>query len=134
MHRLLQDIACDVETSVGPDNPLRQVIVNTHSPAVVSQVPDSSLLLAESRNVHGYNKLKSVRFAWLTDTWRCDADPDTNPVARGKLLSYLNPIGEDSILSHEPRTWKSISNGPRKVIDRPDIRQMVIPFSPDTNV
>src|SRR5262249_23318040 len=37
MLRLLQDIAVNVEEPVSPDNPLRQVIVNTHSPAVVMQ-------------------------------------------------------------------------------------------------
>ncbi|MDY7014883.1 MAG: AAA family ATPase, partial [Cyanobacteriota bacterium] len=44
---LLQDITTDVEKSVNVDNPLRQVIVNTHSPAVVQQVPEDSLLVAE---------------------------------------------------------------------------------------
>jgi hypothetical protein len=39
----------DTEEPVGPDNPLRQVIVNTHSPAVVMQVPDDSLLITELR-------------------------------------------------------------------------------------
>jgi predicted ATPase len=47
---LLRDIAVDIEEPVGPDNPLRQVIVNTHSPAVVAQVPEDSLLVAELEN------------------------------------------------------------------------------------
>jgi predicted ATPase len=33
---LLRDIVTDVSEPLGPDNPLRQVIVNTHSPAVVA--------------------------------------------------------------------------------------------------
>ncbi|BDA72313.1 hypothetical protein CAL7716_064790 [Calothrix sp. PCC 7716] len=36
--RLLQDIATDAEEPIGVDNPLRQVIINTHSPSVVTQV------------------------------------------------------------------------------------------------
>ncbi len=44
MLKLLQDIATDAEEPVGPDNPLRQVIINTHSPAVVAQVPEDSLV------------------------------------------------------------------------------------------
>ena len=44
---LLQDIATDVEEPLSLENPLRQVIVNTHSPAVVLQVDDDSLLVAE---------------------------------------------------------------------------------------
>lgn len=51
MLRLLRDIPTDVEERVGPDNPLRQVIINTHSPAVVAQVPDDSLLVAEPQEV-----------------------------------------------------------------------------------
>ena len=49
MLKLLQDIATDTEEPIGPDNPLRQVIVNTHSPAVVLQVPEDSLLITELR-------------------------------------------------------------------------------------
>lgn len=51
MLQLLQDIAVDVECPVGPDDLLRQVIVNTHSPAVVPQVPDASLLVAEWKEI-----------------------------------------------------------------------------------
>jgi predicted ATPase len=40
--RLLEDIAVDVDEPVGKDNPLRQVIINTHSPVVVNQVNDDS--------------------------------------------------------------------------------------------
>ena len=38
------DIAADTHEPAGEDNPLRQVIINTHSPAVVLlRVPDESL-------------------------------------------------------------------------------------------
>ena len=60
---LLRDIATDVDEPVGLDNPLRQVIVNTHSPAVVSQVDDASLLVAELKeNIRGGQRFKSVCF------------------------------------------------------------------------
>lgn len=39
---LLQDITTDVTEPTGPDNPLRQIIINTHSPSVVSEVPEDS--------------------------------------------------------------------------------------------
>jgi len=71
MLRLLQEIPTDVESEVGGDNPLRQVIVNTHSPAVVAQVPDDSLLLAEPREVSlGGRRAPSVAFRCLAGTWR----------------------------------------------------------------
>ena len=44
MLRLLEDIAIDTSNEIGVDNPLRQVIINTHSPAVVAQVPDDNCL------------------------------------------------------------------------------------------
>lgn len=47
MLRLLADLAVDADEPIGPDNPLRQVIINTHSPAVVSEVEDGDLLVAE---------------------------------------------------------------------------------------
>ena len=47
MLRLLQDIATDTDSPVDEENPLRQVIINTHSPSVVLQTPEDSLLVAE---------------------------------------------------------------------------------------
>jgi predicted ATPase len=44
MLRLLKDIATDTEEPLGDDNPLRQVIINTHSPAVVGEVADDDIL------------------------------------------------------------------------------------------
>ena len=51
MLNLLQAIATDAREPIGLDNPLRQVIINTHSPAVVGQVPDDSLLVAELKEM-----------------------------------------------------------------------------------
>jgi len=47
MLQLLQDIAVGTELAVDEDNPLRQVLINTHSPTLVQQVPDDALLVAE---------------------------------------------------------------------------------------
>ena len=49
MLKLLKEIATATDDPIGPDNPLRQVIINTHSPAVVSEVDDDSLLFAQLR-------------------------------------------------------------------------------------
>ena len=53
MIQLLNDLTTDVSASESEDqgNFIRQVIINTHSPAVVMQVPDDSLLVAELVNV-----------------------------------------------------------------------------------
>ncbi|MGD0818971.1 MAG: AAA family ATPase, partial [Methanomassiliicoccales archaeon] len=44
MLKLLKGLCVDPQDPVGADNPLRQVIVNTHSPAVVGLVDDDDLL------------------------------------------------------------------------------------------
>jgi predicted ATPase len=91
MLRLLQDIATDVDEPIGPDNPFRQVIVNTHSPVVVRQVPDDSLLIAELKEiVQDGRRFEGARFSWLEGTWRQHVYPEIYPVAKGKLLDYLN--------------------------------------------
>lgn len=121
---LLQDIACDVQNPIGPDNPLRQVIINTHSPVVVGQVPDDSLLIAGLQETVRHNaRFNRATFSWLPDTWRSGAEPHTLPVAKGQLLAYLNPSGPQ-----EPSSDFTLPRQ-RRVIDRQDIKQLALPFS-----
>jgi predicted ATPase len=129
MLRLLQSIATDVNEPIGDENPLRQVIINTHSPAVVQQVPDNSLIIAEVQEaVQGGRRVKHAAFSALPDTWRTQAGL-ASPVARGKLLAYLNPIAnEEWPSSNKPSNTRSISTA-RRVIDRSDIQQLVFPIS-----
>lgn len=121
--QLLQDIACDVFEPIGPDNPLRQVIINTHSPVVVQEAPDESLLVAlpKMNSVNG-EQFQTVGFGWLSDTWRAEAEPDTPPVAIGNLLVYLNPIVPAAVVGGQDRR-----SPPRRVVDRPDL-QLALPF------
>ncbi|MCP2333811.1 AAA family ATPase [Actinoalloteichus caeruleus] len=46
---LIRDLAVDASEEPDPDNPFRQVIVNTHSPGVVRQCSQDDLLLADLR-------------------------------------------------------------------------------------
>ncbi|MGB3670682.1 MAG: AAA family ATPase [Phormidesmis sp.] len=93
---LLQGIATDTDEAVGSDNPLRQVIINTHSPAVVQQIPADSLVVAELKDTLSNGKrFKRVSFGCLPGTWRQNKAQESeqiNTVAMGKLLSYLNPV------------------------------------------
>lgn len=89
---LLRDIAVDTSLAVSESNPLRQVIINTHSPLVVQQVPESSILFAETipdwrGNGRAFEKLD---FKVLPETWRDKAGlrPDSE-VTKGALLAYL---------------------------------------------
>lgn len=121
---LLQDIATDVNEPIGPDNPLRQVIVNTHSPAVVGQIPDDCLLVADrAERIKNGNRFKSARFSCLSDTWRQRAPEEMSIVSRGTLLSYLNPIVSQES-EHQYGFQKKIPDihGRRRVADRMDIQ------------
>ena len=121
MLSLLQDIATDTQEPVGDDNPLRQVIVNTHSPAVVSQVPEDSLIVAESKEmVKGEERFGRLSCSCLRGTWRAGEDGG-GEVSLGRLLSYLNPV-----LPKAAHTGDGLRESPR-VIDRPDV-QMLLPF------
>lgn len=120
---LLEDIAMDVEKPIDFDNPLRQVIINTHSPAVVQQVPDDSLLIAELKeNISPEGeRYKSVYFKALEKTWRTESKP-TDSVSKGNLLAYLNPVINNE--QQSTQLLESISQKQKKprVIDREDIQ------------
>lgn len=90
MIRLLKDIAMDVHRPIGPDNPLRQVIINTHSPLVVGECPEDALVLA--RGVQAFANRRSfekITFSGISKTWR--ERHSYSPVSRGQLLAYLEP-------------------------------------------
>ena len=87
MMNLLKDIAVDAQESPGPNNPFRQVIVNTHAPGVVDLVRADDLLIARPGNsVNG----PPVSFASIVGTWRARAQPHM-VVGRGALLPYASP-------------------------------------------
>ncbi len=120
--QLLQDIATDTDEEVGTDNPLRQVIINTHSPTVVQQVPDDSLVVAELQEmVKEGDRFKQVQFGCLPDTWRqtkADDSENIHVIAKGTLLAYLNPVPQPA--HHEITEPKR-----RRVIDRPDLTPLI---------
>lgn len=113
MIRLLRGLTTNAELQAGSDNPLRQVIVNTHSPAVVMQIPEDSLLMAETTEIQrGDDVLQSLTLRGLKDTWR-GRIPHASTVSLGKLLAYLNPV-----------TFPSDEG--RRVVDRPDVGQYTL--------
>lgn len=118
--RLLRDLAVDVDLPVDEDNPLRQVIINTHSPTVVACVADSALLVAqEVVTSHGTAEESRLTIRHLSNTWRASIEP---VVTRGDLLAYLNPfvaiVAEGANDRLEPST---------RVLQRPDL-QMPLRF------
>ncbi len=137
MIKLLRDIATDVNEPVNEYNPLSQVIVNTHSPAVVQQVPDDALLVAEAREfISEGRRFKGVRFSCLPDTWRVKKSQEKVDICKmGDLLAYLNPVlpqehdlDEDDIRLEKRR--KSGISRQRRVIDREDVSPYFPGFGP----
>lgn len=130
MLRLLQDLAVDPKAPVDTDNPLRQVIVNTHSPVVASQVSEDALLLALPQSIRRNGRLATLpAFRWLQGTWRAQASPGTPTVALGQLITYLSPIDPIPSLNLISAALKGDERRrlPKRVIDRDDV-QSWLPF------
>ena len=130
--KLLEDICTDTSEAVGSDNPLRQVIINTHSPIVVQQVPEDSLLMAALKETSLDGKFfRKASYSPLSDTWHTKIDPQVKSVMLGDLLAYLNAVewkqeneGETETSTQKNKDKKRS----KRVIDRKDIQQLVLPF------
>jgi len=133
MIQLLLDLTTDTQGKepIGAGNPLRQVIINTHSPSVVMQVPEDSLVMAEpvelTRNQRSF---KALQLRCLPGTWRAKTG-DVKPISKGRLLAYLNPVGRgaDAWDKHDPERDGPDDTRSRRVIDHEDLRQYKIPFA-----
>jgi len=113
MITLLRDIAVDTQEACGDDNPLRQVIINTHSPSVVAEVPDSSLIIVVDKSAYYQERLvHSPCFLGLPGTWRAEKSGESAP--RGLLIPYLNPI----------RRKEQDARNPERVADREDLQML----------
>ncbi len=125
---LLQNIAVDATMAVDADNPLRQVIINTHSPAVVQQVPQESLLFADSveQKNEALGIFRGVRFSSLSGTWRQKASDAPPSVALGDVLAYLNPVPVHPTDEQDDLTQGE--SAPRRIIDRPDVQELQMPL------
>jgi predicted ATPase len=106
--RLLIDIATIETEPVSVDNPLRQVIINTHSPIVVTAIPQESLLFADFRSKFE----KDVKFIPLFNTWRNKISQSKEYIKKGNLLVYLDPY-----VSFEDANY-------HRVIDRQEFIQL----------
>ena len=132
MIQLLRDLTADVHSLhfEGSANPLRQVIINTHSPSVVQEVPEDSLLVAvlvESES--SGRSSKGLQLRCLQGTWR-EKSGVAEAVSKGDMLPYLNPVSlsEDEDFS-ESDVLQQGTTRPRRVIDREDLQQYRIPFT-----
>lgn len=102
MVELVRRLAVDPSEPVGDDNPLRQVIVNTHSPYFVQfQEHDDLLLALPTRIKRGRGSVTSVRLLPLADTWRAQAGGEA--VSKAAIIDYLRqPPGAQLTLNFGP--------------------------------
>ncbi|MCX6153143.1 MAG: AAA family ATPase [Candidatus Kapabacteria bacterium] len=117
--KLLQDIACDTNIEVDNDNQNRQVIINTHSPIVVEEVPEGSLLMADAIEIFDddkQKKIKTITFNPLSNTWRMKI-PQNNykSISKGNLKAYLEM--DKTEIEYENKTIE------RKVKHRDELNQ-----------
>jgi predicted ATPase len=68
---------------------IRQVIINTHSPLVVAELPADELLMAESLRLQAST---FINFKPLKGTWRAPSGTDSSSgtITRGELQGYLD--------------------------------------------
>lgn len=97
-------------------------LINTHSPVVVQQVPEDSLVVAELKEtVQAGKRFKRVSFGCLPGTWRSHRPSESgHPVpilAKGQLLAYLNPVPHQLAADTPPQK--------KRVVDREDLTPMI---------
>lgn len=119
---LLQSIPVDPFEESSEDNPLRQVIINTHSPKVVREIPEQSLVYIELKEFIKDNntRFKGAVLSALPDTWRI-LKGNLKSTSKGKLLSYLNP-NDTNIAWVEWAVGQK--EGSKKVKEREDLQEL----------
>ena len=104
MARLLRDLAVDASEIPGPDNPMRQVLINTHSPHMVQLQRPDDLLQARTVKVRGPSgrPANTLRLEPLEGTWR--ASGGRPGVGKTSIIHYLRePRGAQLRLEIEER-------------------------------
>lgn len=118
MLSLVRSLA-DVVESDSPDtidgSSVRQVIINTHSPLVVAELPPDELLMAQTLRLKGS---EFVEFKPLWNTWRAKAGGlhPNDIITRGELLQYLQGAAPTKRLKTEGRVADIVaeSGSPRQ--------------------
>lgn len=122
MLRLLSDMAVDASEVVDEQNPLRQVLVSTHSPLVVENArADDVIFAAPSTHRTDRGPVRGLRFRGVDGTWRAHAKPG---VSKGSILAYLQPRSsaddEGDVSTNGPRV-RDILEGNRRQLALPGV-------------
>lgn len=89
MLELLHQIAVDPSYEVNPDNPMRQVVVNTHSPLVIRHTESNDLLYLGSAQIeHGGGRGVVARPFIPGDSWRYEKMRNAGQLSQGSMAAY----------------------------------------------
>lgn len=87
---LLSQMVVDPTGSVNQENPLRQIIINTHSPLVIQRLQTEDIVVCQAYRRDGASL---STFSPVVGTWRAkvavESDGKVRSVAFGALLAYL---------------------------------------------
>lgn len=87
---LLSQMVVDVENSISLENPLRQIIINTHSPLVIQRLQTEDIIVSQAYRRDGASL---STFSPIIGTWRDKSSEEgvgnVHSVAFGALLAYL---------------------------------------------
>lgn len=87
---LLRDIAVDPDHAVDQENPLRQVIVNTHSPEVFQSCDLDDLVFVDEAIVRlGDTSTRAAVPRMPQGSWRTRANGASSVLPRGRVAAYL---------------------------------------------
>lgn len=94
MAELVHGLAVDPQRTPGQDNPMRQVIVNTHSPLFMARMRDEDLLFSQIASVRrAEHPARALRLRPIAGTWRTAGDA-RGGVSRTTIQHYLTlPVG-----------------------------------------
>ncbi len=93
---LLKGMCVDVKVPVGEDNPMRQIIINTHSPVVIKNLDIDDLVIATPVRL---GRTSITTFASIRGTWRSRVNHSgllAPPVTRSTLIDYLEDRGSEA--------------------------------------
>ncbi len=109
LNQALHSIAVEADHPIAFDNPLRQVIVTTHSPYFVQLQDKGELVLAKDRITRADSGkiLRDLLKCYpCAGTWRC-ADQKRDGIYPGSLQSYLLPP-EDAQIAFPKEFWATL--------------------------
>jgi predicted ATPase len=95
MVKLLRDIATDPRYMIGTDNPLRQVIMNTHSPVVISCLDVDDLIYLDRKQVRQESAVGKVALVRVPEGgWRAKISDSAVvlPLTPGQLNPYQRTL------------------------------------------